>query len=99
MSLYASPGHFAAVSHTLNQRPPVNMPIPNFTPRSETDESQTQQPEQQQQLSEEDQGRPTGAGVNTGAGSTREKTAEELEADRLYEEAMEDEYAKRDGGS
>ncbi len=43
--------------------------------------------------------RPTGAGVDTGAGSTREKTAEELEADRLYEEAMEEEYAKREGGA
>lgn len=43
--------------------------------------------------------RPTGAGVNTGAGTTRAKTSEEIEADRLYEEAMEEEYAKRDGGS
>lgn len=43
--------------------------------------------------------RPTGAGMNTGAGTTRSKTPEELEAARLYEEAMEEEYAKRDGGS
>ena len=43
--------------------------------------------------------RPTGAGVDTGAGTTRPKTAAELEADRLYEERMEEEYAKRDGGS
>ena len=42
---------------------------------------------------------PTGAGVNTGAGTTREKTEAELEADRLYEEKMEDEYAKREGGA
>lgn len=42
---------------------------------------------------------PTGAGVNTGAGTTRPKTAAELEADRMYEERMEEEYAKRDGGS
>ncbi|KFH40426.1 hypothetical protein ACRE_089120 [Hapsidospora chrysogenum ATCC 11550] len=41
----------------------------------------------------------TGAGANTGAGVTREKTAAEKEADRLYEERMEDEYAKREGGS
>ncbi|TPX10195.1 uncharacterized protein E0L32_001392 [Thyridium curvatum] len=41
----------------------------------------------------------TGAGVNTGAGITRPKTAAELEADRLYEEQMEEEYAKREGGS
>ncbi|KUI69390.1 hypothetical protein VM1G_05609 [Cytospora mali] len=94
MSLYASLRYW--IPHTLIQRPPVNMPIPNFTPMPGADETQAQQPEQQ--LSE-DPGRPTGAGVNTGAGSTREKTAEELEADRVYEEAMEDEYAKRDGGS
>ncbi|EAA28307.2 hypothetical protein GE21DRAFT_9123 [Neurospora crassa] len=43
--------------------------------------------------------RPTGAGVNTGAGSSRPKTEAELEADRLYEERMEEEYAKRDGGA
>ena len=43
--------------------------------------------------------RPEGAGVNTGAGATREKTEEEREADRRYEEAMEDEYAKREGGA
>ncbi|KAI1356195.1 glycoside hydrolase superfamily [Xylaria sp. FL0043] len=41
----------------------------------------------------------TGAGVNTGAGTTREKTEAEIEADRLYEEAMEEEYAKREGGA
>ncbi|ETS77647.1 hypothetical protein PFICI_09709 [Pestalotiopsis fici W106-1] len=55
------------------------------------------------QTSEEAAGRgadqPTGAGVNTGAGTTREKTEAEKEADRLYEEAMEDEYAKREGGA
>lgn len=43
--------------------------------------------------------RPTGAGVNTGAGTTREKTEAEKEADRKYEEAMEEEYAKREGGA
>lgn len=42
---------------------------------------------------------PTGAGVNTGAGITRPKTEAELEADRKYEEAMEEEYAKREGGA
>ncbi|KAK4180253.1 hypothetical protein QBC36DRAFT_297713 [Triangularia setosa] len=42
---------------------------------------------------------PTGAGVNTGAGVTRPKTEEEKEADRRYEEAMEEEYAKREGGA
>jgi len=43
--------------------------------------------------------RSTGAGVNTGAGTTRAKTEAELEADRLYEERMEEEYAKREGGA
>ncbi|KAK8069718.1 hypothetical protein PG994_006334 [Apiospora phragmitis] len=49
-----------------------------------------QQPEQTQ---------ATGAGVNTGAGTTREKTETESQADREYEERMEEEYAKRDGGA
>ncbi|RYO89421.1 hypothetical protein DL764_008589 [Monosporascus ibericus] len=40
-----------------------------------------------------------GAGVNIGAGVTREKTEAELEADRLYEERMEDGYVKREGGA
>lgn len=42
---------------------------------------------------------PTGAGVDTGAGTTRAKTEAEEEADRLYEEAIEEEYAKREGGA
>lgn len=42
---------------------------------------------------------PKGAGVNTGAGTTRPKTEAEIEADRRYEAAMEDEYAKREGGA
>lgn len=48
---------------------------------------------------ENDKEIPTGAGVDTGAGSSREKTSAEIEADRLYEEAMEEEYAKREGGA
>ncbi|KAH8903167.1 hypothetical protein BR93DRAFT_885835 [Coniochaeta sp. PMI_546] len=43
--------------------------------------------------------RPTGAGVDTGAGSTRPKTEAEREADRQYDERMEEEYAKREGGA
>lgn len=43
--------------------------------------------------------RPTGAGVDTGAGTTREKTQAEIEADQKYDEAMEEEYAKREGGA
>ena len=42
---------------------------------------------------------PTGAGVDTGAGTTRPKTEAELAADRAYEEAIEEEYAKREGGA
>lgn len=73
------------------------MPIPNFQPQHAETQATDQQQQQQQQNPTETQ--PTGAGINTGAGTTREKTAEELEADRLYEEAMEDEYAKREGGA
>ncbi|KAL2202423.1 MFS general substrate transporter [Sarocladium strictum] len=45
------------------------------------------------------QGRGLGAGANTGAGITRPKTEAEEEADRLYEEAMEEQYARMEGGS
>lgn len=48
---------------------------------------------------ENDKEIPTGAGVDTGAGSSRDKTEVEIEADRLYEERMEEEYAKREGGA
>lgn len=43
--------------------------------------------------------RPTGAGLDTGAGSTRPQTEAEREADRKYDERMEEEYAKREGGA
>lgn len=43
--------------------------------------------------------RASGAGTDTGAGVSRPKTEAELEADRLYEEAMEEAYAKREGGA
>lgn len=74
------------------------MPIPNNqsgpagTTSTTSGTQQTHQP-----FVPQDQ--PTGAGVNTGAGSSRSKTAEEIEADKRYEEAMEEEYAKRDGGA
>ena len=65
------------------------MPIPNFHAEpTEVAEPATESAQQ-----------PTGAGVNTGAGITRPKTEEELEADRIYEERMEEEYAKREGGA
>ena len=41
----------------------------------------------------------SGAGLNTGAGITREQTQAEREADLAYEEAIEEEYAKREGGA
>ncbi|KAJ4134927.1 hypothetical protein NW768_004536 [Fusarium equiseti] len=62
-------------------------------------ESATTKPSETPQELNGTTGVATGAGANTGAGVTRPKTEEELEADRLYEEAMEEEYAKRDGGS
>lgn len=40
-----------------------------------------------------------GAGADTGAGTSRQKTEAEREADWLYEERMEEEYAKREGGA
>lgn len=69
------------------------MPIPNFEPQQPVDGVASTD---QQQTAEQ---QPSGAGTNTGAGVTRSKTADELEADRLYEEAIEEEYAKRDGGA
>jgi hypothetical protein len=42
-------------------------------------------------------GNQSGTGNVTGAGAG--KTAEEEEADRLYEERIEEEYAKREGGA
>ncbi|KAK7931431.1 hypothetical protein PG985_002143 [Apiospora marii] len=54
---------------------------------------------QQSAGGQQETSKATGAGVNTGAGTTREKTEAELQADRDYEERMEEEYAKRDGGA
>lgn len=70
------------------------MPIPTFQPQPTEDSAAAQQQQPSPSVSQ-----ATGAGANTGAGTTRPKTAEELEADRLYEEAMEEEYAKREGGA
>ncbi|KAL2176148.1 uncharacterized protein P884DRAFT_261116 [Thermothelomyces heterothallicus CBS 202.75] len=66
---------------------------------SSTDHDLGTQTQTQHSGSERTQAPPTGAGVNTGAGITRPKTEAEKEADRRYEEAIEDEYAKREGGA
>ena len=66
--------------------------------KAQTPPTGGQNPQQPREDRPEDS-RPNGAGVDTGAGITRPKTAEEVEADRLYEERMEEEYAKREGGS
>ncbi|KAK1967948.1 hypothetical protein LZ32DRAFT_604184 [Colletotrichum eremochloae] len=75
---------------------PIKLGVPNV-PEDEPAEVQNAQLINDQPQSQTEQA--TGAGVDTGAGTTRSKTEAELEADRLYEEAMEEEYAKRDGGS
>ncbi|KAJ4293781.1 hypothetical protein N0V88_005290 [Collariella sp. IMI 366227] len=65
--------------------------MPEQTTKTTTAHSATQ-PERTTANSEVP--RATGAGANTGAGVTRPKTEAEIEADKKYEEAMEDEYAK-----
>ncbi|KAJ4393312.1 hypothetical protein N0V93_002520 [Gnomoniopsis smithogilvyi] len=86
----------ASSTSPLYKRSRFIMPFLNVQPKvteleiSSDSQRATQQPTEQG---------PTGAGVNTGAGITRPKTSEEIEADRLYEEAMDEEYAKRDGGA
>lgn len=77
---------------------PDSTPI---VPATTTGHSQTggTEPRQAEGASMDDGSRPTGAGVDTGAGTTRPKTEAETEADRRYEEAIEDEYAKREGGA
>jgi len=81
-------------NHTLeNSRiSKSTMPIPTY---NTTDAAQEAKIAETSSTAQE----ATGAGVNTGAGTTREKTEAEREADRLYEERMEEEYAKREGGA
>jgi hypothetical protein len=69
------------------------------TPSSEAQKTTTTTQNTSQEHPHDATTRASGAGVNTGAGVTREKTEAEKEADRLYEERMEEEYAKREGGS
>ncbi|GJC81308.1 hypothetical protein ColLi_04146 [Colletotrichum liriopes] len=77
---------------------PIKLGVPNV-PEDELAHAQNPQPTNDQSQQQQQTEQTTGAGVNTGAGTTRPKTEAELEADRLYEEAMEEEYAKREGGS
>ncbi|KAK2004945.1 hypothetical protein LX36DRAFT_705844 [Colletotrichum falcatum] len=68
---------------------PIKLGVPNVP----EDEPTQTQPTNDQSQSQTDQA--TGAGVDTGAGTTRPKTEAELEADRLYEEAMEEDTNQR----
>ena len=68
------------------------MPIPTYNAPDAAQEAKTAETSSTAQEA-------TGAGVNTGAGTTREKTDAEREADRLYEKRIEEEYAKREGGA
>ncbi|KAJ1327983.1 hypothetical protein MN608_07317 [Microdochium nivale] len=75
------------------------MPIPTSTKGSPSTDHTQQQQQGTSAGSTAAAAAVSGAGIDTGAGTTREKTQAELDADRLYEEAMEDEYAKREGGA
>ncbi|KAF5020488.1 hypothetical protein F66182_7479 [Fusarium sp. NRRL 66182] len=77
------------------------MGLPAFSESANTtaSSSSSSPPPSQNPQDQNITGVATGAGANTGAGVTRPKTEEEKEADRLYEQAMEEEYAKREGGS
>ncbi|KAJ4386991.1 hypothetical protein N0V85_007843 [Neurospora sp. IMI 360204] len=75
------------------------MSSPDTVTSSILNASKHVQDKKEHESSSQQHQKPTGAGVNTGAGSSRPKTEAELEADRLYEERMEEEYAKREGGA
>ncbi|TQN65739.1 hypothetical protein CSHISOI_09668 [Colletotrichum shisoi] len=78
----------------------MGLPIKLGVPHVPKEDSTQGQPAQANDRPDQQQTEPaTGAGVNMGAGTTRSKTEAEIEADRLYEEAIEEEYARRDGGS
>ncbi|KEY70785.1 hypothetical protein S7711_03280 [Stachybotrys chartarum IBT 7711] len=66
------------------------------TGSNQTSSSRDVNPANAQQ--QQQQSRAVGAGANTGAGMTRPKTEAENEADRLYEERIEEEYARMEGG-
>ena len=74
------------------------MALPTTTAAGDKEQQQQQQ-QQQDSITQQGDNASRGAGVNSGAGTTRAKTQAEEDADRLYEERMEDEYAKREGGA
>ncbi|CCF37751.1 hypothetical protein CH063_09005 [Colletotrichum higginsianum] len=82
--------------HIVNMGLPIKLGVPHVPKEDSTQGQPTQTNDRQNQQQTEP---ATGAGANTGAGTTRSKTEAEIQADRLYEEAIEEEYAKRDGGS
>ena len=71
------------------------MPVPVYNPQSETINTEPRS------------GAPTSqthpqsgnSADNAGSGQTNHPPMSKEEADRLYEERMEDEYAKREGGA
>jgi hypothetical protein len=75
------------------------MGLPTFNSPSSAEDNKNTAENTTTAAQSQQQQQATGAGANTGAGVTREKTAAEKEADRLYEERMDEEYAKREGGS
>ncbi|KAI1265323.1 hypothetical protein F5Y18DRAFT_426923 [Xylariaceae sp. FL1019] len=86
----------------LTYQPELRFAMPFISPTSTSATPRAQPPNSENLQSEahaQTRPNPTGAGVDTGAGTTRQKTEAELEADRRYEEAMEEEYAKREGGA
>jgi hypothetical protein len=97
---YPTPGYIHQVRQNIKL---TKMGLPQHnttTPSSEAQKTTTTTTQNTSQEHPYDATtRASGAGVNTGAGVTREKTEAEKEADRLYEERMEEEYAKREGGS
>jgi hypothetical protein len=71
-----------------NSKPYINMPVPmpSSTEKSTSSTSNTTQAE-------------NASTQNVASTSHTEKSEQEKEAERLYEERMEEEYAKREGGA
>jgi len=84
---------------------PVPMPSNSFSEKSDsTSSNTTTQQSSAAAQAIQDIGRSanealTSAGIGGGQQGQGEKSEAEKEAERRYEEAMEDEYAKREGGA